>query len=165
MVDAARQAANCASDAADPWFVPETQAMRTIARDRGGNPQADTEHDWLRIDAICAQRELLATLRRQGKISDDAFHRLEEEVSLGRAARITARRAGVAGCVERTIRVPIVLLADGRRISRRLSASAGVHPDLRPALRKRHGLARALKWLERSGARAGRGATKNGSFS
>ena len=51
----------------------------TVAKDRA-NPQADTEHDRLRIDAICAQRELLATLRRQGKISDDAFHRLEEEL-------------------------------------------------------------------------------------
>jgi CPA1 family monovalent cation:H+ antiporter len=57
----------------------EYEAMKAIAKDRA-NPQADTEHDRLRIDAICAQRELLATLRRQGKISDDAFHRLEEEL-------------------------------------------------------------------------------------
>ena len=40
--------------------------MRAVAQDRT-NPQADTEHDRLRIDAICAQRELLATLRRQGR--------------------------------------------------------------------------------------------------
>jgi NhaP-type Na+/H+ or K+/H+ antiporter len=57
----------------------EYEAMRTIAQNRR-NPQADTEHDRLRIDAICAQRELLANLRREGKISDDAFHRLEEEL-------------------------------------------------------------------------------------
>ena len=57
----------------------EYEAMKAVAKDRA-NPQADTEHDRLRIDAICAQRELLATLRRQGKISDDAFHRLEEEL-------------------------------------------------------------------------------------
>jgi CPA1 family monovalent cation:H+ antiporter len=57
----------------------EYEAMRAVARDRA-NPQADTEHDRLRIDAICAQRELLAQLRRDGHIADDAFHRLEEEL-------------------------------------------------------------------------------------
>ena len=57
----------------------EYEAMRAVARNRA-NPQADTEHDRLRIDAICAQRELLAQLRRQGHISDDVFHRLEEEL-------------------------------------------------------------------------------------
>ena len=57
----------------------EYEAMKAIAKDRT-NPQADTEHDRLRIDAICAQRELLATLRRDGAITDDAFHRLEEEL-------------------------------------------------------------------------------------
>ncbi len=57
----------------------EYKAMSTIAQDRS-NPQADTEHDRLRVDAICAQRQLLARLRLEGKISDDAFHRLEEEL-------------------------------------------------------------------------------------
>ena len=57
----------------------EYEAMRAVAKDRA-NPQADTEHDRLRIDAICAQREFLAELRRQAEISDDAFHRLEEEL-------------------------------------------------------------------------------------
>jgi CPA1 family monovalent cation:H+ antiporter len=57
----------------------EYEAMRTVAKNRR-NPQADTEHDRLRIDGICVQRDLLAGLRREGKISDDAFHRLEEEL-------------------------------------------------------------------------------------
>lgn len=57
----------------------EYEAMRAVAKNRA-NPQADTEHDRLRIDGICAQRELLAQLRREGHISDDAFHRLEEEL-------------------------------------------------------------------------------------
>jgi CPA1 family monovalent cation:H+ antiporter len=57
----------------------EYEAMRAVAKDRA-NPQADTEHDRLRIDGICAQRELLVQLRREGHISDDAFHRLEEEL-------------------------------------------------------------------------------------
>jgi CPA1 family monovalent cation:H+ antiporter len=53
--------------------------MRAVAKDRA-HPQADTEHDRLRIDAIGAQREVLAKLRREGTISDGAFHRLEEEL-------------------------------------------------------------------------------------
>ncbi len=57
----------------------EYEAMRTVAQNRS-NPQADTGHDRIRLDAICAQRELLAKLRSGGKISDDAFHRLEEEL-------------------------------------------------------------------------------------
>ena len=79
MVDAALASLRDRTGDAAVAVRAEYEAMRTIARDRA-NPQADTEHDRLRIDAICAQRELLATLRRQGKISDDAFHRLEEEL-------------------------------------------------------------------------------------
>ena len=79
MVDAAiERLRDQTGDAADAVRA-EYEAMRAIARDRA-NPQADTEHDRLRIDAICAQRELLGTLRRDGKISDDAFHRLTEEL-------------------------------------------------------------------------------------
>ncbi len=79
MVDAALASLRDRASDAAVAVRAEYEAMRAIARDRA-NPQADTEHDRLRIDAICAQRELLATLRRQGKISDDAFHRLEEEL-------------------------------------------------------------------------------------
>jgi CPA1 family monovalent cation:H+ antiporter len=79
MVDAALARLRDRSGDAAVAVRAEYEAMRTVARDRA-NPQADTEHDRLRIDAICAQRELLANLRRQGTISDDAFHRLEEEL-------------------------------------------------------------------------------------
>jgi monovalent cation:H+ antiporter, CPA1 family len=79
MVDAALASLRDRTGDAAVAVRAEYEAMRTVARDRA-NPQADTEHDRLRVDAICAQRELLATLRRQGKISDDAFHRLEEEL-------------------------------------------------------------------------------------
>jgi Na+/H+ antiporter len=44
------------------------------------NPQGETEYDRLRMSAIAAQRRVLWGLRRQGRISDDAFHRLEEEL-------------------------------------------------------------------------------------
>jgi CPA1 family monovalent cation:H+ antiporter len=69
---------NSTSDAAAA-VRGEYEAMKAVAKNRE-NPQADTEHDKLRVDAICAQRELLATLRRSGKISDDVFHRLTEEL-------------------------------------------------------------------------------------
>lgn len=79
MVDAAIERLRDQKSDAAVAVRAEYEAMRAIARDRA-NPQADTEHDRLRIDAICAQRELLAQLRRRGDISDDAFHRLEEEL-------------------------------------------------------------------------------------
>ena len=79
MVDAAIERLRDQKSDAAVAVRAEYEAMRAIARDRA-NPQADTEHDRLRIDAICVQRELLAKLRRRGDISDDAFHRLEEEL-------------------------------------------------------------------------------------
>ena len=79
MVDAALASLKDEKSDAAAAVRAEYEAMRTVARDRA-RPQADTEHDRLRIDAICAQRELLATLRRKGQISDDVFHRLEEEL-------------------------------------------------------------------------------------
>jgi len=79
MVDAALERLRGETSDAAVAVRAEYEAMRAIAKDRA-NPQADSEHDRLRIDAICAQRELLATLRRRGEISDAAFHRLEEEL-------------------------------------------------------------------------------------
>jgi CPA1 family monovalent cation:H+ antiporter len=79
MVDAALESLRDRAGDAATAVRAEYEAMRAVAQNRR-NPQADTEHDRLRIDAICAQRELLAKLRREGKISDDAFHRLEEEL-------------------------------------------------------------------------------------
>jgi NhaP-type Na+/H+ or K+/H+ antiporter len=79
LVDAAIAALQGNSGDAAASVRAEYEAMRTVARNRS-NPQADIEHDRLRLDAICAQRDLLAKLRREGKISDDAFHRLEEEL-------------------------------------------------------------------------------------
>ena len=79
LVDAALERLHAQTSDAAMAVKAEYEAMRAIAKDKA-NPQADTEHDRLRIDAICAQRELLAKLRRDGKISDDAFHRLEEEL-------------------------------------------------------------------------------------
>ena len=79
MVDAALECLrDHASDAATAVRA-EYKAMKAVAKDRA-NPQADTEHDRLRIDAINVQRQFLVKLRQQGEISDDAFHRLEEEL-------------------------------------------------------------------------------------
>jgi monovalent cation:H+ antiporter, CPA1 family len=79
MVDAALARLRDQASEAAIAVRAEYEAMKAVAQDRV-NPQADTEHDRLRIEAIGAQRELLATLRREGKISEDAFHRLEEEL-------------------------------------------------------------------------------------
>jgi CPA1 family monovalent cation:H+ antiporter len=43
-------------------------------------PPDPTEYDRLRLRAITAQREELARLRREGRISDDAYHRIEEDL-------------------------------------------------------------------------------------
>ena len=43
-------------------------------------PQAATEFDLLRMRAIEAQRRKLYDLRRQGRIGDEAYHRIQEEL-------------------------------------------------------------------------------------
>ena len=43
-------------------------------------PQGATEYDQLRLRAIEAQRQALHDLRRQGRIGDEAFHRIQEEL-------------------------------------------------------------------------------------
>jgi CPA1 family monovalent cation:H+ antiporter len=79
LVDAALATLRDRKGAAAEAVRAEYEEMSTIAQDRT-DPQRDTAHDRLRLDAICAQRELLARLRLEGQISDDAFHRLEEEL-------------------------------------------------------------------------------------
>jgi Na+/H+ antiporter len=79
MVDAALAALRDQPGDAALAVRAEYEAMKAVAKDRT-NPQADTEHDRLRIEAICAQREFLGKLRREGTITDDAYHRLEEEL-------------------------------------------------------------------------------------
>jgi CPA1 family monovalent cation:H+ antiporter len=54
-------------------------AARHVAEDENA-PQAATEFDRLRLRAIEAQRRTLHELRRTGRISDDVFHRLQEEL-------------------------------------------------------------------------------------
>lgn len=54
-------------------------AARGIAEDTA-NPQAATDFDELRLRAIECQRRALHKLREDGTISDEAFHRLEEEI-------------------------------------------------------------------------------------
>jgi Na+/H+ antiporter len=79
MIDAAiARLANKSGEAATAVRA-EYEAAGRAARDLT-NPQGDTEHDRLRMAAVAAQREVLAALRREGRISDDAFHRLEEEL-------------------------------------------------------------------------------------
>lgn len=44
------------------------------------DPQRQTDHDGLRATALEAQRRLLHDWRRAGRIDDDLFHRLEQEL-------------------------------------------------------------------------------------
>ena len=57
----------------------EYQSAREQATDQS-KPQTQTEHDRMRMLAIQAQRRVLHELRDSGKISDDAYHRMEEEL-------------------------------------------------------------------------------------
>lgn len=68
----------CAGAAADAVRT-EYRAASRQARDID-NPQAETEYDRLRMQAIAVQRGTIATLRRNERISDDTYHRLEEEL-------------------------------------------------------------------------------------
>jgi CPA1 family monovalent cation:H+ antiporter len=54
-------------------------AAREVALDRA-RPQGASTHDVLRLRAVGAERARLHQLRERDEISDEAFHRLEEEV-------------------------------------------------------------------------------------
>jgi CPA1 family monovalent cation:H+ antiporter len=54
-------------------------ATRTVA-ESPESPQAATEYDELRLRAIKHQRVALERLRTEGTISDEAYHRLQEEI-------------------------------------------------------------------------------------
>ncbi|MET3389995.1 CPA1 family monovalent cation:H+ antiporter [Variovorax sp. 1140] len=57
----------------------EYRAARALAQDRH-HTQAKTAQDRLRTVAIRAQREALDSLRQAGRIEDDTYHQLEEEM-------------------------------------------------------------------------------------
>lgn len=57
----------------------EFEQARVRARDHD-HPQSATDYDQMRTIAIVAQRETLEKLRAEGRIGDDTYHRLEEEL-------------------------------------------------------------------------------------
>lgn len=59
--------------------VSMTESARTLTADRT-HPQAASEHDRLRAEAITVQRRVLETLRDEERIGEDTYHRLEEEL-------------------------------------------------------------------------------------
>ncbi len=76
----------------------EYEAMRAVAKDRT-NPQADTEHDRLRIDAYL---RAAGAARRAAPARRNLRRRVPPAgrgARLGRAARVAARRAGTARCL------------------------------------------------------------------
>jgi CPA1 family monovalent cation:H+ antiporter len=79
MIDAAVATLKNEQSEAANTVRAEYEAARLIAED-SSRPQAKTEHDRLRMKAIAEERRVLADLRSKGRINDDAFHRLEEEL-------------------------------------------------------------------------------------
>src|SRR5262245_56065661 len=59
----------------------EQYAAARVVAENHDDPQAATEYDELRLRAIKRQRQALERLRTQGIIGDEAYHRLEEEIS------------------------------------------------------------------------------------
>ncbi|MBN9075621.1 MAG: sodium:proton antiporter [Rhizobiales bacterium 65-79] len=57
----------------------EYEAALAVAGNRDA-PQAATDHDRLRLQAVHHQRRVLEELRIRGEIGDEAYHRLEEEI-------------------------------------------------------------------------------------
>jgi CPA1 family monovalent cation:H+ antiporter len=79
MMEAAVATLNNEQSEAASTVRAEYEAARQIAKDNS-RPQAKTEQDRLRMKAIAAERRALADLRSRGRIDDDVFHRLEEEL-------------------------------------------------------------------------------------
>ena len=79
MMDAALKTLKHADGDAANAVRAEYEAARRLAEDPSA-PQADTEYDRLRMKAIAEERRVLADFRHEGRISDDAFHHLEEEL-------------------------------------------------------------------------------------
>jgi CPA1 family monovalent cation:H+ antiporter len=67
------------SSPASATISAQFEAARKIAQDQH-DPLAATRFDELRLGAIAAQRGALLALRTRGEISDDTFHRLQEEL-------------------------------------------------------------------------------------
>ena len=60
--------------------IREQYAAAQDVAQNPAEPQAATEHDELRLRAIKSQRKALDRMREEGKIGDEAYHRLEEEI-------------------------------------------------------------------------------------
>jgi CPA1 family monovalent cation:H+ antiporter len=77
MLDAAMNELTNPSSRAAEALCAEYGAARTGSVDRS---QPNTEYDGLRRRAIAAERRLLTDWRREGRIQDDTYHLLEDEL-------------------------------------------------------------------------------------
>ncbi|HEX3949937.1 MAG TPA: cation:proton antiporter [Steroidobacteraceae bacterium] len=77
MLDAALHEITHGSSPAAAALFAEYSAARAGSVDRS---QPNTEYDGMRRRAIAAERRLLADWRREGRIQDDAYHLLEDEL-------------------------------------------------------------------------------------
>jgi len=92
IMDAALSALQAERGEAAEAVRHEYDAARTLARDEA-RPQSKTEHDRLRALAIRSQRDALNALRDSGRIDDDAYHRLEEEMDWAELGAMPADHA------------------------------------------------------------------------
>ena len=60
--------------------VREQYAAARIVAENTDDPQAATDYDELRLRAIKSQRRALERLRAEGRVGDEAYHRLQEEI-------------------------------------------------------------------------------------
>ena len=84
MLEAATQVIDREPGPAANAVREEYKEATKVAREAkaADNARLVTPHDRLRLAAIAAQREVLNRLRTSGKVEDDAYHHLEEELDL-----------------------------------------------------------------------------------
>lgn len=95
MVDAALGALEGEQGDAADAVRDEYRAAREMARDES-QPQSKTDHDRLRTVAIDAQRRVLNEMRDSGRIDDDAYHRLEQELDWAELNAVPAEKLEIA---------------------------------------------------------------------
>jgi monovalent cation/hydrogen antiporter len=72
IAELAEKSGDCAVAVRAEYGASRTRSVNRV--------QPNTEYDSLRMQALSAERRLLADWRRRGRIQDDAYHLLEEEL-------------------------------------------------------------------------------------
>jgi Na+/H+ antiporter len=80
LMDAAAASLSAENSENANYIHAQYAAKRQVALDKNTPTRASTDLDRLRLRAIAAERRELARMRREGKIDDDIFHALEQEL-------------------------------------------------------------------------------------